>query len=613
VNQAGDVSVIGRTNLLGPVTIGKAFNAVEAHPTSGGYTPQIDISGTMNFTSVIQDFTEKPKIKLISQAIGSGFAKPDNTTLQSANEIVGVGKNNSGFLRLSAENSTKSSIDLISATSSSGYTNSIRFVTGSSERMLIDGNGNVSVYNTPTSNYHVANKAYVDTKTTDTVTTALSSSGTMTNNPTVAASANPAQDFYLLYTNVRSGRATLQNDGELYYNPSSNTLYATAFSGNATSATTATTSTYASRATSNKFSINGGSSYADDILVDTMFDIYDKGWGQGTRIRMRSVYGNNFTIGTGHNDGECYVWNERATDLVFGTSSSKRMTINSTGYVGIGTSSPTYPLHVATASSNFVPFGNFYFTYPTGAVNLLAGGNYSFSIHSAYGIQVGSYIVFYSDKRIKKNVKDIDGNTALSQIRQIRPKTYNYIDYRSGNGDVYGFIAQDVKDVILNSTTCSKNYIPNFYCKGNIRAIDASNHIYEISSENDLSFDKVIDDSGNEVIHHKIKIYGFDDTEYICSVIQMNNTKNIRVKLEKEYKFANDEENKYKLFIYGQEIYDFYSLEKNAIWTVATAALQEVDRQQQADKVRIAELETKVAEQQSLINDILERLKKVGV
>lgn len=47
-----------------------------------------------------------------------------------------------------------------------------------------------------------------------------------------------------------------------------------------------------------------------------------------------------------------------------------------------------------------------------------------------------------------------------------------------------------------------------------------------------------------------------------------------------------------------------------------SAALQEVDRQQQADKARIAELENqvsnlkaKVSEQQSLIYDILERLK----
>jgi len=42
-------------------------------------------------------------------------------------------------------------------------------------------------------------------------------------------------------------------------------------------------------------------------------------------------------------------------------------------------------------------------------------------------------------------------------------------------------------------------------------------------------------------------------------------------------------------------------------------SIQEVDRQQQADKARIAELEAKVSEQQSLINDILERLKKAGV
>ena len=92
----------------------------------------------------------------------------------------------------------------------------------------------------------------------------------------------------------------------------------------------------------------------------------------------------------------------------------------------------------------------------------------------------------------------------------------------------------------------------------------------------------------------------------------MNNLKNIVVTLGNEFKFANDEENKYKIFIYGQQIHDFHNLEKNAIWTVATAALQEVDRQQQSDKARIAKLEAKVSEQQSLISDILERLKKVG-
>ena len=50
-----------------------------------------------------------------------------------------------------------------------------------------------------------------------------------------------------------------------------------------------------------------------------------------------------------------------------------------------------------------------------------------------------------------------------------------------------------------------------------------------------------------------------------------------------------------QLFVFGQEVDDFIFLKKEAIWTVATAALQEVDRQQQADKLRIAELETQLA------------------
>ena len=50
-----------------------------------------------------------------------------------------------------------------------------------------------------------------------------------------------------------------------------------------------------------------------------------------------------------------------------------------------------------------------------------------------------------------------------------------------------------------------------------------------------------------------------------------------------------------KLFVFGQQVKDFVFLDKASIYTVATAALQEVDRQQQADKLRITELETQLA------------------
>ena len=48
------------------------------------------------------------------------------------------------------------------------------------------------------------------------------------------------------------------------------------------------------------------------------------------------------------------------------------------------------------------------------------------------------------------------------------------------------------------------------------------------------------------------------------------------------------------VFVYGQEVNDFVFLKKDAIWTVATAALQEVDRQLQAEKARNDTLESRI-------------------
>ena len=586
INSAGDVSVTGRANLNGAVSVGNNFAAVTAHDTR---TPIMDVSGIIHISSIASTYaSDQPRIKLISRVIALGSDIPALGS-DSANEIRGVVPSaDSGFLRLSAQTSNNSCIDLIgvnTTTNARKFNNSVRISTAGVNRMLVDGSGNVGIGtmtpgvrldvagaasisgnlnmnsnrilglpDTPSADNDATSKKYVDTSLT---------SGSMVNNPTVADSGNANLTYRLLYTQQSSGRANLYNDGQLYYNPNSDTLTAGTFSG----------------------ALSGNASSSNSCSGNSA-------------TATRAGYAGWLTTAAA---GYTYI------DFVAGAA--ERMRIIENGNIGIGTSSPNFPLHVATSQSSSTS-NTYAFAVPVAQFFSISSS--SIGIFCAWSILVGGAVIFTSDKRIKKNVKDIDGNTALSQIRQIRPKIYNYIDYRSGTGDVYGFIAQDVKDVILHSTTCTKDYIPNFYCQGNIHAIDASNHIYEISSENDLSFDKVIDDSGNEVIHHKVKIYGFDNTEYICSVIQMNNPKNIQVKLEEEYKFANDEENKYKLFIYGQQIYDFYSLDKNAIFTVATTALQEVDRQQQADKVRIAELEATVATQQSLINDILERLKKVG-
>ena len=48
------------------------------------------------------------------------------------------------------------------------------------------------------------------------------------------------------------------------------------------------------------------------------------------------------------------------------------------------------------------------------------------------------------------------------------------------------------------------------------------------------------------------------------------------------------------VFVFGQVIQDFHHLNKDYLWTIATSALQEVDRQLQAEKTRNDELEARI-------------------
>ena len=49
-----------------------------------------------------------------------------------------------------------------------------------------------------------------------------------------------------------------------------------------------------------------------------------------------------------------------------------------------------------------------------------------------------------------------------------------------------------------------------------------------------------------------------------------------------------------EIFIYGQIVDNFHTMDKNYIFTIATAALQEVDKQLQAEKAKTLDLEARM-------------------
>ena len=149
INSAGDVSVLGKTNLNGPLAINKNFVGVEANGTLNyAITPNIDISGTMFIRSTNPNSaSEKQKIRLISSTVTNGMTIPSVSDNRQINEITGVGVSTGGFLRLTAESATKSCIDLIGATTGAEpQQNSVRIHTNSIERVFIDGTGKIGLH-----------------------------------------------------------------------------------------------------------------------------------------------------------------------------------------------------------------------------------------------------------------------------------------------------------------------------------------------------------------------------------------------------------------------------------------------------------------------------------
>jgi hypothetical protein len=146
IDVTGGVSVTGRANLNGPVSVGKNFGAVTSHTN---VAPIMDVSGILHISSVPTSYTDNPRMKLISNAIGPGADIPSLSTASTANEIRGVNTaENTGFLRMSAQTPANSCIDLIGNITSGDalkFNNSVRISTGAVDRMVVDGNGNVGI------------------------------------------------------------------------------------------------------------------------------------------------------------------------------------------------------------------------------------------------------------------------------------------------------------------------------------------------------------------------------------------------------------------------------------------------------------------------------------
>jgi len=140
----------------------------------------------------------------------------------------------------------------------------------------------------------------------------------------------------------------------------------------------------------------------------------------------------------------------------------------------------------------------------------------------------------------------------------LKPSKYNYIDkIKNGLNKVYGYIAQEVKEVFPEAVRYESEYIPNGYVM-----CDVSNGIFSIN-EKPFTYSLILE------VGKKIKLYNESDEEVKAEITEVINENTFKIDIETD---------KEKLFLYGSLKEDFNVLNKEYINAVHVSATQELHR-----------------------------------
>lgn len=328
-----------------------------------------------------------------------------------------------------------------------------------------------------------------------------------------------------------------------------------------------------------------------------------------------------------NDEGETYLNCATGKNLNFRIENSTKMQLNSNGNIGIGTTSPGSKLDV---NGDIKTNSGFQVGNSTRLYKDYLDFNYNGAFHNWGSVrwgcgnfQSGSYGRLYlavipygtslpyasgpmmrfdcheylyvnktiyasgftstSDLRMKKNINNINSDESLNKILQLSPISYDFIDETKGT-QLYGFVAQDVINIVPEAVTTRSGYLPTIMKSFN----------YELNKI-------FIDD---QEILNKIDVNKY----YAIGKSQLDSFTPYKI-LEKDLNsitIENLENNSFgeDIYIYGECSNDINSINHNHVTILNTASIQELNK-------KIVSLEDKIESQEILINNLINRIEQL--
>ena len=236
-----------------------------------------------------------------------------------------------------------------------------------------------------------------------------------------------------------------------------------------------------------------------------------------------------------------------------------------------------------------------------------------------YGVMIGYAIrapgySSLSDRRAKKNIEDLDDVEALETVRALKPCKYDYkANFRKTQKKQIGFIAQEVMEVLPEAVDIDTDSIPNIQSNatvtntGNVFCFTQYDHInkddtgYCANVECQCCiFELVLDNEPTEVVIEegtKLHLAYPENTRTIANVLSVINSKTYEIHVEESEDPFKERccEGSANVHVFGTLIDDFHVLDKDKIWAVSTAALQQIDREHQIEKQKVSNAESQLS------------------